>query len=608
MFNMNKIFSLAISLFALSVCSVSIVNAQGGVAISASGAQPDNSAVFDVSSLTKGELMPRMSTVQRDAIANPATGLFIFNTDCFVINYNAGTPSNPNWATVNASNVLVAGVSITASPAGAICTGTSVTFSATPSQNNLSPTYQWQVNGGNVGTNSSTYTTTSLNNGDVVTCILLSSVNCVSGSPATSNAIIELVSNAPTITGTTPASFCSGSSVSLGASASSGTINWYAFSTGGSSLSTGASFTISGLGATTTYYVDATANGCTSPERTAVTATYYPSAPSQPGAITGPSSGSRDSSSTYSISAVYNTASYNWTVAGGIITSGQGTTSITVLWGDSSANASVSVTASNPCGTSAAQNLSVSLGIQSYSFSGSVQTFTVPTGVTTLNIEALGAQGGNHSPGQYYSGNSYCGCNGGNGADIKGTFTVTPGQVISIIVGQQGSDQSGGNSGNGGAGGGGGSFVYTAGPNLLIAAGGGGGGALYDDAYFASYPNGPVGVGGQSGNCGSASRSCWAGGCGGGSGSGDLAGLGWNTIMSNPAGVGYGGYGGGGSAEYHGGGGGGGYSGGGGDGATNGCGASYGDGGGGGGSYNAGTNQTNNAGVQNGNGQVIFTW
>ena len=42
---------------------------------------PDNSAKLDVSSTDGGLLIPRMTEVQRDAIATPATGLMIFQTD-----------------------------------------------------------------------------------------------------------------------------------------------------------------------------------------------------------------------------------------------------------------------------------------------------------------------------------------------------------------------------------------------------------------------------------------------------------------------------------------------------------------------------------------------
>lgn len=44
------------------------------------GGSAEASAVFEASATTKGALMPRMTTTQRDAISSPATSLVIFNT------------------------------------------------------------------------------------------------------------------------------------------------------------------------------------------------------------------------------------------------------------------------------------------------------------------------------------------------------------------------------------------------------------------------------------------------------------------------------------------------------------------------------------------------
>jgi len=51
------------------------------IAINQDGALPDNSAILDVKSTTKGLLVPRMTAVQRTAIVNPATGLLVYQTD-----------------------------------------------------------------------------------------------------------------------------------------------------------------------------------------------------------------------------------------------------------------------------------------------------------------------------------------------------------------------------------------------------------------------------------------------------------------------------------------------------------------------------------------------
>ncbi len=98
---------------------------------------------------------------------------------------------------------------------------------------------------------------------------------------ATTTITIEPI---PTITSTTPGSRCGSGTVTLGATASAGTVNWYATATGGSSLGTGTSFVTPSISSTTTYYVDATSNGCTTAARTAIMATINtgPSITTQP--------------------------------------------------------------------------------------------------------------------------------------------------------------------------------------------------------------------------------------------------------------------------------------------------------------------------------------
>ncbi len=96
---------------------------------------------------------------------------------------------------------------------------------------------------------------------------------CVS---ASRTPVVASIYSNPNITGTTAASGCTGDKVTLGASASAGVINWYTSATGGTSIATGTSFTTPALTTTTTYYVDATANGCTSNFRTPAKATINP--------------------------------------------------------------------------------------------------------------------------------------------------------------------------------------------------------------------------------------------------------------------------------------------------------------------------------------------
>ena len=88
---------------------------------------------------------------------------------------------------VIATNIPVS-VSISSNPVGAVCSGTPVSFNATPVNGGSSPVFQWRVNGANVGGNSSTYSYVPANN-DAVNCKLTSSLQYAVNNPATSNTV-----------------------------------------------------------------------------------------------------------------------------------------------------------------------------------------------------------------------------------------------------------------------------------------------------------------------------------------------------------------------------------------------------------------------------------
>ena len=256
---------------------------------------------------------------------------------------------------------------------------------------------------------------------------------------------------------------------------------------------------------------------------------------------------------------------------------------------------------------------------QTFNFTGTLQNFTVPAGVTELSIEAYGAQGGDAQGGVYP---------GGRGAYMSGDFSVVPGEQLIILVGGQGVSDANH------AGGGGGSFVVkqvgTSSFQMIsgefvepmLIAGGGGGAAPFTigtaDFIFGSTGtsganctgSGYTTLGGTSGNGG---ETVHAGGGGGFATDGVQLGVISNTVESygksflnlgaggTPLFGGAGGYGGGGGghAGVNAGGAGGGYSGGGG-------GLRY--YGGGAGSFNNGTNQNNLPDAQTGNGLVTISW
>ena len=71
-----------------------IISGDGNVGIGTSS--PSASSLVELSSTSKGMLLPRMTTTQRDAIASPATGLEIYNTTTNKFNYYTGA----NWTAV----------------------------------------------------------------------------------------------------------------------------------------------------------------------------------------------------------------------------------------------------------------------------------------------------------------------------------------------------------------------------------------------------------------------------------------------------------------------------------------------------------------------------
>jgi gliding motility-associated-like protein len=83
-------------------------------------------------------------------------------------------------------------VTIAASP-GTICFGTTVTFTATPTNGGSSPSFQWKLNGTNAGTNSPTFISNTLVNGDIISCLLTSNSVCAIPNTVPSNNITVII-------------------------------------------------------------------------------------------------------------------------------------------------------------------------------------------------------------------------------------------------------------------------------------------------------------------------------------------------------------------------------------------------------------------------------
>ncbi|MGE3802999.1 MAG: hypothetical protein AB7H80_18425, partial [Candidatus Kapaibacterium sp.] len=62
--------------------------------------EPHSSALLDLTSTTKGLLIPRLTTTERDVIQQPATGLLIYNRTDSTIQINCGSEFRPHWCPI----------------------------------------------------------------------------------------------------------------------------------------------------------------------------------------------------------------------------------------------------------------------------------------------------------------------------------------------------------------------------------------------------------------------------------------------------------------------------------------------------------------------------
>ena len=243
-----------------------------------------------------------------------------------------------------------------------------------------------------------------------------------------------------------------------------------------------------------------------------------------------------------------------------------------------------------------------SVGSQTFNYTGAMQTFIVPAGVTSIDVDVYGGAGGT----------SYNGGIGGAGGRVQSTLVVVPGQTLNLYVGGVGQNgnntggpvlggYNGGGDGNSvfsafGGGGGGASDIrftpYTLADRILVAGGGGGAGS------DGGATNGGAGGGLIGGTAATATNGATIEASGGtqvaGGAPGSLAGWG----VGNPGVLGLGGLGG---PHIAGGGGGGYYGGGSGEWAGGAGGSSYSD-------ALLASGTTHTQGVQNGNGIVTITW
>lgn len=190
-------------------------------------------------------------------------------------------PVNSAIATLTLNQVSV---TIAVSPDSLVCSGTTISFTATVTNGGTTPTYSWRRNGTAVGT-SSTFSANNnnYNNNDVFNLVVTSNATCVVGSPATSNSI-KITKYATSAGGTTAGSATYCSTTNSGTVTLSGqtgnVIRWEQSINSGSTWTTIANTTTSqaysNLTQTTLFRAVVQSGNCSSATSTNATITVTP--------------------------------------------------------------------------------------------------------------------------------------------------------------------------------------------------------------------------------------------------------------------------------------------------------------------------------------------
>ena len=321
----------------------------------------------------------------------------------------ASTPTaTSSGSTITVGGVVTPSVAVTGAPTGSICTGTSVTFTANPTNGGTTPTYQWQINGVNVpGATNSTFTSTTLSNNDIVTVIMTSNDPCAATATGTSTGITITVGGSVTptvtITGNPVGSICSGTSVTFTANPTNGgtapTYQWQINGTNvaGATGSTFSSTTLSNNDVVTVIMTSsdpcaATPTATSAGSNVTVVATVTPSV-TVTGAPTTVICGGTSVTFTANPTNGGTAPTYQWQINGVNVPGATGVnfTSTTLNNNDV---VTVIMTSSEPCTTSASSTSAGSTISVSSTINATISSTPIPCGSTNTGTATVVVSGG----------------------------------------------------------------------------------------------------------------------------------------------------------------------------------------------------------------------
>ncbi|HOT15208.1 MAG TPA: PKD domain-containing protein, partial [Bacteroidales bacterium] len=254
-----------------------------------------------------------------------------------------------------------------------ICQGTNATLVVTTNYPEIA-SYRWQVSSNNV-----TWADSSAATNDTLVVNSQNYYRCIVSAPGhandTSNAILVNVNPLPMITLVSPDAICMGQNAIIKANTSAGIVSWYGSATGGTVLAQNNIFTTPILTATTTYYAEASYNGCNSTSRVAATVTVnsFPAVEFKAVAT----NVTNENNGTIKIATIKGTAPFSYSIDGGV------SYSSTSLFSDLAANTYlVTVKDNNSCVTK--QSVIIGKCIADF-------IYTVTDSTLKLNNLSLGA-------------------------------------------------------------------------------------------------------------------------------------------------------------------------------------------------------------------------